>query len=493
MIDADLAVRQPLTIRADPTRVIAALFVPGRLEADDRLHVVDAVTHILGLDEDEVSAGLAEIMDRFAGRHRSLRLTFDHHAERVSDRIPADRVLSEDRRMLLGAAFTHEYSIEAAAVCNPSFVLAPTQPSGASGGADLVMSTRGIGEGHRSSIGFREVSLDASGQVSVGAPGPFVGTGSVSAGTLHASLFQGPTPRRHDGDESTRWVLDRLGVEFTHEELDRCLAALVERGDTRVHVHQTADRLRALAARSYQVDFDPACGLGERTLYPAAAVERNGMEDARFVRFVDGQEARYYATYTAYDGTNIVQQLLETADFRTFESSPLQGPGARNKGLALFPRRIDGRYAALSRHDGATNGVAFTTDVRHWPIPSPIASPIDGRPDLRRAVQVGNCGSPIETPVGWLVLTHGVGPMRTYSIGACLLDLDDPTRVTAELSRPLLSPQPDERDGYVPNVVYSCGAVQVGPRLVIPFGVADSSIRFASVPMESVLDEMTAT
>lgn len=491
MTDADLAVRQPSTLRPDPTRVLARLFVPGRLEADDKVHVVDAVTHILGLDEDEVSAGLAEIVDRFAGRHRSLRSTFDHHAERVSDRIPADHVLSEDRRMLLGAAFTQEYSIEAAAVCNPSFVLAPSQGPSASGGADLVMSLRGIGEGHRSSIEFRMVSVDESGQVSVEATGPFAGTGSVSAGTLHADRFHGPATRP-DGDESTRWVLDQLGDEFTRGELDRCLVALEKRGDTRVHVHQTAERLRALAARSYQVDFDPSCGLGERVLHPAAPIERNGMEDARFVRFVDEQEARYYATYTAYDGTNIAQQLLETTDFVNFESSPLQGPGAKNKGLALFPRRVGGRYAALSRHDGATNGVAFTDDLRHWPIPNPIQRRTAGRPALRNAVQVGNCGSPIETPVGWLVLTHGVGPMRTYSIGACLLDLDDPTQLVAELSRPLLSPQPDERDGYVPNVVYSCGAAHVGSNLVIPFGVADSSIRFASAPMELLLDAMVA-
>lgn len=488
MIDGDLGVRQPLVIRADPTRVIAKLFVPGRREEDTGHHVVDAVTHILALDEDQVSVGLAEIIDRFNDRHRGLLATFDQNGERVSDRIPGDRELSEDRRMLLGAAFTHEYSVEAAAVCNPSFVLAPTQTRGSSGGVDLVMSTRGIGEGHRSSVGFREVSLDAHGQVSVEAAGPYTASGSISGGTLQAALFDEPARRLHDDDESTRWVLDRLGDEFTHEQLDRCLAELEEHGDTRPDADRTARRLRALAARVYRVQFDPSSRLSERVLYPAAAMERNGIEDARFVRFVDDDDARYYATYCAYDGTNIVQQLLETSDFARFESSPLQGPGARNKGLALFPRRIGGRYAALSRHNGATNGVAFTENLGHWPVPSPIVE----RPTLRSSIQVGNCGPPIETPAGWLALTHGVGPMRTYSIGACLLDLDDPTQVVAELPRPLLSPQPDEQDGYVPNVVYSCGAVQHGPHLVIPFGVGDASIRFASVPMETVLGEMTA-
>ncbi len=486
MIDQDLAVRQSVTIRADPTRVIVKLFVPGRPENDSGHHVVDAVSHILALDDDEVSAGLAEVVDRFGGRHRDLLTTFGRHAERVSDRISADRALSEDRRLLLGAAFTHEYSVEAAAVCNPSLVVAPNQPQGRGAGVNLIMSTRGIGEGHRSSVGFRGVSLDGRGQVSVDAVGAYADAGTVSAGLLHADMFREPTGRVRDDTDSTRWVLDRLGEEFTHEQLQGCLAELEAHGDTRPDVEQTVRRLRALAARAYRVDFDPTSGLSERVLHPSAAIERNGIEDARFVRFVDETDTRYYATYTAYDGADIRQQLLETTDFCRFESSPLQGPGAGNKGLALFPRRIGGRFAALSRHDGATNAVAFTDDLRHWPSPHPIGE----RPNLRNSIQVGNCGSPIETDAGWLALTHGVGPMRTYSISACLLDLDDPTRVIAELPRPLLSPQPNEQDGYVPNVVYSCGAVRHGAHLVIPFGVGDASISFASVPVETVLDAM---
>ena len=488
MTTDDLAVRQPLRLRADPTRVITKLFVPGHPEPRSGRQVSDAVTHVLELDEDAVSAGLAELVDRFGGRHRDLRTTFQHHADRIVNRVPEDCVLSDDRRMLLGAAFTHEYSIEAAALCNPSFVPAPDQTGARAGSLAVVMSTRGIGEGHRSSIGFRRASVDEHGQVTLAPASPYAGTGTVSSGTLHAEAFRGLARRVRDDVEATSWVLDALGDEFTQSELDGRLAELEDQDDTRPGVARTVRRLRALAARGYRIDFDPSSALDERVLYPVTAAERNGVEDARFVSFRDGDRTVYYATYTAYDGRDIVQQLLETDDFTTFESSPLQGPAARNKGLALFPRRIDGRFAALTRHDGTSNGIAFTDDVRHWP----SAGPLVGRTRLWSSIQVGNCGPPIETDAGWLVLTHGVGPMRTYSIGACLLDLEDPTRMVGELEQPLLSPCPDEQDGYVPNVVYSCGAVRHGRHLVIPYGIGDASIGFASADIDAVLGEMVA-
>ncbi len=481
----DLAVRQPLRLHADPTRVIAKLFVPGHPEPHRGRQVSDAVTHVLELDEERVADGLAELLTRFGRRHRDLFTTFQHNADRVANRLPEGAVLSDERRMLLGAAFTHEYSIEAAALCNPSFVVAPAQ-AGTPGTLDLVMSTRGIGEGHRSSIGFRSASVDEDGRVTVDATGPFAGAGTVSSATLHADGFRGLARRIRDDVEATRWVLDALGDEFTRPDLDRRLAELEDQGDTRPGVARTVRRLRALAERGYCVEFDPSAPIDERVLYPVTRAEVSGVEDARFVRFEDADRAVYYATYTAYDGHDIVQQLLETVDFCTFEASPLQGSAAHNKGLALFPRRIDGHFAALSRHDGTSNAIAFTDDIRHWP----TATELVGRTKLWSTIQVGNCGSPIETEAGWLVLTHGVGPMRTYSIGACLLDLDDPTRMIGELAEPLLSPAPDEQDGYVPNVVYSCGAVRHGPHLVIPYGIGDASIGFATANVDAVLAKM---
>ncbi len=483
---ADLAVRQPLRLRADPTRVIAKLFVPGHPEPLSGRQVSDAVRHVLALDEGGVRDGLAELLERFGHRHRDLTSTFQHHADRIANRIPDGSVLTDERRMLLGAAFTHEYSVEAAALCNPSFVPAPSQAGVEPGSLGLVMSTRGIGEGHRSSIGFRAASVDEHGHVTVEPAGSQTSAGTVSAAMLHADAFRGMARRVRDDVEATSWVLDALGEEFTPVELDGRLGQLEDQDDTRPGVGRTVRRLRALAARAYCVDFDPSSRLDERVLYPVAKVEVNGVEDARFVRFQDGDRTIYYATYTAYDGHDILQQLLETTDFCTFDASPLQGPAAHNKGLALFPRRIHGRFAALSRHDGSTNAVALTDDVRYWP----TASPLVGQTRLWSSIQVGNCGPPIETDAGWLVLTHGVGPMRTYSIGACLLDLDDPTRMIGELAQPLLSPGPDEQDGYVPNVVYSCGAVRHGPNLVIPYGIGDASIGFATANIDDVLGAM---
>ncbi len=488
-MSGELAVRQPLRLRADPARVITKLFVPGHPEARSERQVADAVSHVLALDEAGVAADLAELLDRFGHRHRNLTATFRHHADRIANRIPEGCVLTDERRMLLGAAFTHEYSIEAAALCNPSLVPAPSQLDARPGSLDLVMSIRGIGEGHRSSIGFRRASVDEDGQVTVDPAGPCAATGTVSSGVLRAEAFREMALRNRNDAEVTAWVLGALGEEFTQTELDGRLAELEDQRDTRPGVGQTIRRLRALAARGYRVDFDRASALDERVLYPVAVVERNGVEDARFVRFLDGARAAYYATYTAYDGRDIVQQLVETDDFVRFEVSALQGSAARNKGLALFPRRIGGRFAALSRHDGSSNAVALTDDIQHWP----SASPLVGRTNLWSSIQVGNCGPPIETDAGWLVLTHGVGPMRTYSIGACLLDLDDPTRMIGELDRPLLSPGPDEQDGYVPNVVYSCGAVRHGDHLVIPYGIGDSSIGFATASVDAVVAAMTDT
>lgn len=481
--------RQPLRLHPDPARVIANLFVPGQPDPRGGRQVTDAVTHVLALDEEQVAAGVAELLARFGHRHRDLTTTFRTHAHRVDNRLPAGAVLSDERRLLLGATFTHEFSIEAASLCNPSFVPAPNQASPAGGTLDLVMSTREIGEGHRSSIGFRAASVDGRGQVTVQPTGPYSGTGTISAATLHAEAFRRLARRVPDDVEATSWVLDALGDQFTPAELDRRLASLEDQDDTRPGVTRTVRRLRDLAGRGYRVDFDPSTPIDERVLHPVTAAEVNGVEDARFVRFDDDGHATYLATYTAYDGQDIATQLLETPDFCSFEASPLQGPAANNKGLALFPRRIGGRFVALSRHDGATNGVARTDDLHHWP----AAAPLLGRPSLWNAIQVGNCGSPIETEAGWLVLTHGVGPMRTYAIGACLLDLDDPAQVIGELPMPLLSPAADEQDGYVPNVVYSCGAVRHGSNLVIPYGIGDASIGFASADIDTVLGAMVGS
>jgi predicted GH43/DUF377 family glycosyl hydrolase len=313
--------------------------------------------------------------------------------------------------------------------------------------------------------------------------GPFATVGTVEASVLDADALR-------DGSEAAAWVLGRLGRTFTRDDLEARLLDLEAQQDTRRDVDGTVRHLRELAARTYGVQFSPDSTVAERVLHPATAAEQNGIEDARFVRFVeDDGRVTYYATCTAFDGSAIAQQLIATDDFTTFTSAPLRGRAAANKGLALFPRRIDGRYVALSRFDGASNAIARSDDLRRWPSAEPIAS----RTAAWEVVQAGNCGPPIETDDGWLVLTHGVGPMRTYAIGAWLLDLEDPTRLVGHLREPLLSPTDDERDGYVPNVVYSCGALAVGDHLVIPYGIGDASIGFATASISGLLDAMTAT
>ena len=491
MTGGGLATRHPLRLTADPSRVITQLFVPGlNLPGPHHERVSGVVEHVLALDDDEVAEALAGILLRFDDRHRELTATFKHHADRIANRLERGVELSDERLLLLGATFTHEYSVEAAALCNPSVVASPDQSGTPDGSLRFVMSVRQIGEGHRSSIGFRSGLVDRRGGVSIDASSPFTTAGAVSASMLDADAFRCLDRRLHDAAESTDWVLDGLDRRFTVGQLEARLAELEAQHDTRRNVAETIGRLRELALRTYSVSFPPSSGLTERVLYPATAVESNGIEDARFVRFVgDDGEVTFYATATAFDGSAIRQQLIATDDFLTFEASPLLGAATDNKGLALFPRRIGGRFAALSRHDGATNGIAFSDTVGHWP----TVARLDSRTAAWEAVQVGNCGSPIETEAGWLVLTHGVGPMRTYSIGAWLLDLDDPTRLLGRVHEPVLTPLAEEQDGYVPNVVYSCGSLLHGETVLIPYGIGDSSISVATVPVDDLLGAMVPT
>ncbi|WAC90123.1 glycoside hydrolase family 130 protein [Mycobacterium sp. Aquia_213] len=483
-----LVIREPYRVAANPARVITRLFVPGQEGfelQESRAGVV--LKRILALTEDEVRSSLDDVVIRFDGRHRDLVGTFRRHANELADRLDPGVHLSDARMLLLGATFTSEYAIEGAALCNPSIVAHPDQTGTAAGSLRFVMSVRGIGEGHRSSIGFRTGVVDAAGRATIDEPAPFATTGSVSGALLDAAVFRGELGRIGNAGEAADYVFNALGERFTLSDLDERLDSLRAHLSTRGHGELTAALIRTIARRSYAVEFPSDVPVSERVLWPSMEAEQAGMEDARFVRFVDDDgSVTYYATYTAYSGSHISQQLLETKDFRCFTSGPLVGKAAANKGLALFPRRINGRYAAMSRSDRETNTVAFADDLAVWTNASPCQQPAEPW----EALQLGNCGPPIETDVGWLVLTHGVGPMRTYCIGAILLDLDDPARVLGRLRHPLLSPAHDEQNGYVPNVVYSCGALVHADTLVIPYGIADRSIGIATAQLPQLLDTM---
>jgi predicted GH43/DUF377 family glycosyl hydrolase len=484
-VQVGLVTRSPQRLAADRSRVITRLFVPGQEGFEHQDSRAGAVlARILALDEDEVRASLDDVVVRFDGRHRDLADTFRRHAREVADRLDPAADLSDARMLLLGAVFTHEYAIEGAALCNPSMVAHPDQTGNAAGSLRFVMSVRGIGEGHRSSIGFRTGVVDGAGDVTIDEPAPLASVGPVVPTLLDGAVMRSELRRLHGSGEAADYVLDALGDQFTRADLDEQVDKLLTHRRTRGRAAETISLIRTIADRTYGVEFDDGIPLSERVLWPAMSAEGAGMEDARFVRFVDDDgSVTFYASYTAYSGSHISQQLLETEDFRTFTSTPMVGRAAANKGLALFPRRIGGRFAAMCRSDRESNSIAYSDHPFEWTDPVPCQQPARAW----EALQLGNCGPPIETEAGWLVLTHGVGPMRTYRIGAMLLDLDDPARVVGQLHQPLLSPAVDEQDGYVPNVVYSCGALVHGDTLVVPYGIGDAAIGVATVPLGELL------
>lgn len=444
--------RASLTLRPDPSRVLARLFLPGQEFLGNGVSRADAViARVLAMDDACTGQVLLETRSGFDSRHHDLTGTFREHFALVAHRIPGADDLSDERRQLVGAYFTQEYALEAAALFNPSLVTHPDQDGLAEGELRFVMSLRAVGEGHISSIELRTGVLGAtSGEVRLDEADPHPTTGRVTPTTMSSD-------RRADTDGS------EPAPDFPAEPSPEGESA------------------------AYTLSYDPERPLSARVLFPTVAAESHGMEDARFVAFVDGGTVTYHATYTAYDGSNVSPRLLSTEDWLTFRSRPQRGPAARDKGMALFPRKVRGRYLALTRWDRESLGVTGSDDAMTWGPPSTLVSP-DRAWEI---VQLGQCGSPIETASGWLVLTHGVGPMRTYGIGALLLDLDDPSVVLGALERPFLTPNAQEREGYVPNVVYSCGALVHRDQLVLPYGCSDSMVRFAFVNLPTLLDHLS--
>lgn len=475
-----------IELHQDHTRVIARFFIPGREDVGPgESRATSVINRILQLDERDVEAAMRDVNAQFSDRHRGFYDYLSDHAEMVMPRLETDVNLSEARQLLLGAAFTSEYAIEGAALTNPSAVLSPQQ--GPDGDAEFIMSVRGIGEGHISSIGFRTGRIASSGTVTIDPPGPFPETAYGVPGLHYQSVFRAKLAEIGDDQENAAYALNPLPTRFDDTELNTRIELLAAEAATRSSTSSTVAHLRYLARTSYAVEFPISSSISERVLWPQMPAERHGMEDARFVRFIeDDGEVTYYATYTAFDGLNVSQQLLETKDFCIFCTSAMGGSAASGKGLAIFPRKIGGRYVALSRSDRETNSIAFSDDLFCWNDSETIQIPEESWDIL----QLGNCGSPIETDAGWLVLTHGVGPMRTYSIGAILLDLDEPQKVLARSSEPIISPTKGRRDGYVPNVVYSCGGFAHNDTLVLPYGIADQSIAIATLSIDQLIRSM---
>lgn len=423
--------RQALYLRPDPTRVIVRPFKPATeprdLNPTDKTRANHIVDRVLALDPDAAARQLDDVLENFIGRHRNLLRAFEARADDMEDALAIHASFTQTQRQLVGAYFLNEYSFEASALFNPSIVAHPDQSGVPPGALRFILSLRAVGEGHISSLTFRSGMIAADGAVSVDPTTRLASSPAILAQT------QGP------------------------------------------------------AGEDVEVAFQSGEDISERVIFPITASQSNGIEDARFVQFNDGERQIYYATYTAYSGRAIRSELIETSDFVSFRLSTLKGSAARNKGMALFPKRIGGRYAMIARQDNENLYLIYSDDLYTWD---------DGGHALLKPefpwefVQIGNCGSPIELDAGWLLLTHGVGPLRKYSIGAALLDKNDPSKVLARLHEPLLRPDPSEREGYVPNVVYTCGALRHRDKIIFPYAVSDTFSNFATINIASLMNAM---
>jgi len=477
--------RTTTILRPDQSRVLLRPFSPGDSERIGRI-----IARITSLPEDRVGLLLDEVSAEFSQRHQHIHELFLERFERVRELMLTDEELSEQRRLLIGSYFLAEYSLESAALCNPSIVPHPDQTDLPPGGLRFILSLRATGEGHISSITFRTGIVHPDQRIEVFTPTGFLTEPRQIPNPLYEkALFGRKLSELGLTGEFTRRVMNKLGESFALEELRAGLKAEQFRlPDGMVQEDQNAAQgIWMLARSNYEVQFQPEQQLSERIIFPATPSQRNGVEDARFVCFQNDDGTHiYYATFTAFDGKVILPELVETSDFLLFRFITLNGPAAVNKGMAIFPRKINGLYAMLSRQDNENIYLTFSDNVHFWHERQVLLKPTFPW----ELVQLGNCGSPIETESGWLVLSHGVGPLRKYCIGAFLLDRDDPAKVLGRLREPLLKPNQNEREGYVPNVVYTCGALLHRGELIIPYGLADHATSFATVPLEEVLAAM---
>jgi predicted GH43/DUF377 family glycosyl hydrolase len=483
-----LVERLPLKLAGNPKRVLTRIFLPGDEELiRGQSRVKEVIERVLVLPEDSVVATLTEVLGLFGDRHRDLIHQFETHFDAVAHLMEPQEFISDTRKYLIGAYCTMEYTFESTAYFNPSIVPHFDQSEAGDGELRIIMSVRTVGEGHISTLVFRTGMIGADGSVSIDKASDYASTRARRFTVLRPLLVEHAVREAGIDVTELKIVLGMMKETFTPEELHTALSLVKHPGSNDSTVNEIIRVIDALSLSSYEVDFSEETELAERVLWPTARDERRGIEDARFVEFTDNNGlVNYRGTYTGFDGTKVVSRLLETPDFRRFSSVALSGPASRNKGVALFPRPINGGYYALSRWDGERNYVSFSEDGYHWNSSVPLAVPLEPR----TLGHVGNCGSPIETDEGWLVITHGTGPMRQYSIGALLLDLDDPTKVIATLKGPLLAPNAVERNGYVPNVVFSCGSMIHNGHLILPYGFGDYQIGFCRITVKDLIREI---
>lgn len=471
-------------IAPDRSRVMIRPYYPVRNETAQRI-----IDRVMKLSEEEAVDLYITMVDGFSDRHENLSEIFQRRFLHIRHDLNPPYDLSPERQMLIGSYFLMEYSPEAAALFNPSIVPHPDQSGLPPGALRFILSLRATGEGHISSITFRVGIVSAQHRITLSTPVPFTlqALRNSSTGYEKALFFRKLNEAGLQGEIGTR-IMDQLPDVFILDELKDVLDIERQRmagGDTLIERALTGILL--LAESNYEVRFDRESKVSQRILFPSSPSQSNGIEDARFVRFrEDDGSFRYYATYTAYDGKITLPQLLETSDFVNFKFLTLNGPAVQNKGMALFPRKINGQYAMLSRQDDENILLMYSDNIHFWQTPRVILEPVQSWEFMK----IGTCGSPIETEKGWLVLSHGVGALRKYSIGVFLLDLEDPSIVIGRLKDPLIVPNEAEREGYVPNVVYTCGALLQGRELVIPYAMSDYASSFATVSLDDIFSAM---
>jgi predicted GH43/DUF377 family glycosyl hydrolase len=479
--------REKIRFESQPSRVLARSYLPG-----GEVRIKHIIKRVLDLSEEKANHLLEGIIADFSMRHKNIEQIFQKNFATVKQWLPGKTVLSTARQFLLGAYFTHEYSIEGAAFFNPSIVSHPDQRHLKEGCLRFILSFRSTGEGHISSIEFRSGVINENNEITFDPVSKLVGT---------PELIENPTYDKHT------FLLKLEDMELKHKISEEIIQALPEQFklsdlqhsiqqeldnylDPPPLLHETIEKIYWLARSNYELKFRSDRRICERVIFPVSENESRGIEDARFVRFIeDDGEIIYYATYTAYNGFDILPQLLETKDFVKFKIRTLNGKAVQNKGMALFPRRIGGKYMMISRQDGENMYIMASDNLHFWHEAELLQIP----KYPWEFIQIGNCGSPLETDAGWILLTHGVGAMRKYCIGAYLLDLEDPTKVIGQLPEPLLSPTEEEREGYVPNVLYTCGAIIHNDEVVIPYSMSDKASGIAVVPVKPLLARLQAS
>jgi len=477
--------RKPIRINPDPKRVIARFFFNG----NDRAKEV--IKRVLDIDEDIAFGIISPLLQEYSKRHRNITRVLLRHCTKLKPLFAELKVdyktLTEYRKLLLGSYFTHEYSIESAAFFNPSIVEDPDQTELQEGNKRVIISFRAVGEGHISSITFRRALIDQNNTITVLPAGSYIDEAEiVRTAVYNKKLFFDKAAVTQINIDVLKELEEKLDNHFEYSNLRRIIIDSQNLQESAIKKLEY-DKVLWLADSYYEIVFSLDTDISDRVIFPISEYERKGIEDARFVHFKNEDDSHvYYATYTAYDGALIMPKLLQTNDFYNFKMMPLYGAGAQNKNLALFPRKINGKFAMISRIDGCNNYIMYSDKINIWEKPMLLQQP----KFTWEFIQIGNCGSPIETKHGWIVITHGVGPMRRYVLGASLLKLDDPTIEIGRLKEPLLIPNSDEREGYVPNVLYSCGSIIINGKLIIPYGISDSSTGFAAVDLEELITKL---